>query len=261
MPTVAAVPREIEVTMPASSRQAAEALRDTPGILVVGGATIVMPALRSGALRPDRVMLLTRAGMDGIERDGDRVRVGATTTLSELTGMPEPLAGALAGVADGEIRGQATIAGNLCADPGRDAPRGDLQGPLIALAAVVHWTDGETEHRDPVEEFLAAPGRPRLVLAIELRRPRRGAFASLRRPHSHGYTTLAVSAAVGHDGELRLAATGLGSHGVRLRSAREPVPVAAEPAPATDAIASDWYRREMVPVLVRRCLRQLELGA
>lgn len=261
MPTVAAVPREIEVTMPASSRQATEVLRGAPGILVVGGATIVLPALTTGALRPDRVMLLTHAGMDGVERDGDRVRVGATTTLSDLTGMPEPLAGALAGVADGEIRGQATIAGNLCADPGRDAPRGDLQGPLIALAAVVHWTDGETERRDPVEEFLAAPARPRLVLSIELRWPQRGSFTSLRRPHSHGYTTLAVSAAVAHDGELRLAATGLGPHGVRLRSAQEPVAVGADSAPATDAIASDWYRGEMVPVLVRRCLRQLELAA
>jgi CO/xanthine dehydrogenase FAD-binding subunit len=258
MPTVAAVAREIEVTMPASSRQAMEALREWPGILVVGGATIVMPALRTGTLAPERVMLLTHAGMDGIEHDGDRIRIGATTTLEQLTAMGEPLAGALAGVADGEIRGQATIAGNLCAGPGRDAPRGDLQAPLIAVAAIVHWTDGDSEHREPIEQFLAAPAEPRLVLAVEFSRPRRGAHATLRRPHSHGYTSLAVSAAVMEAGELRLAATGLASHGVRLRSAEDPAPAGGEQRSCTDAIASDWYRREMVPVLVRRCLEQLE---
>jgi CO/xanthine dehydrogenase FAD-binding subunit len=251
------VPTEIEVTMPTSPREAADALRQWPGILVVGGATIVMPALRTGALTPERVLLLTRAGLEGIERDGERIRVGATTTLAQLTEMPEPLASALANVADGEIRGQATIAGNLCADPGREAPRGDLQAPLIALGAVVHWTDGETERRDPVQQFLSGPARRRLVLAIELRRPQRGAHAALRRPHSHGYTALAVSAALTGDG-LRLAAAGLGPHGVRLRSVDDPVPVDEDSSAATDALASDWYRREMVPVLVRRCLAQLE---
>ncbi len=246
--------------MPTSPRQAAQALRQSPSTVIVGGATIVMPALSSGALRPARVMLLTRAGMDGIEREGDRIRVGATTTLARLTEMPEPLGSALANVADGEIRAQATIAGNLCADPGTEAPRGDLQAPLIALDAVVHWTDGETERHQPVQEFLGAPVRPRLVLAIELRRPERGAYAALRRPHSHGYTALAVAAAV-TDGELRLAASGLRPHGVRLRSVQDPVPVEDDSPARTDALASDWYRREMVPVLVRRCLAQLEAAA
>jgi CO/xanthine dehydrogenase FAD-binding subunit len=110
-----------------------------------------------------------------------------------------------------------------------------------------------------VQEFLGAPVRPRLVLAIELRRPERGAYAALRRPHSHGYTALAVSAAV-IDGELRLAASGLRPHGVRLRSIQDPVPEDDAPE-RTDALASDWYRREMVPVLVRRCLAQLEAAA
>ncbi len=244
--------------MPTSPQAAAQALRECGQITVVGGATIVMPQLTDGTLQPSRVLLLTAAGMGGVQRDGERIRIGATTPLAELHQMPEPLRSALAGVADAEIRAQATIAGNLCAPPGPDAPRGDLQGPLIALGATVRWTDGETEHSDDAEQFLSRPAGPRLVLEITLQRPRRGAHARLRRPHSHGYTALAVSAAVGSDGQLRLAATGLGPHGVRLRSPEDPTPVDDDRgAIATDALGSDWYRREMVPVLVRRCLAQI----
>lgn len=241
--------------MPTSLQEAKRAFGQAGPITVVGGATIVMPALRSGALAPERLMLLARAGMDGVQRVGGGLRIGAATPLGQLGEVPEPLAGALAAVADPEIRAQATIAGNLCAPPGAGAPRGDLQGPLIALAAQVRWTDGTDEYTDAVEDFLTRPAGRRLVLEIEFALPERGAHAALRRPHSHGYTALAVSAAV-VAGELRLAATGLGPHGVRLDSAAQPAPVSGGDAPAglDDAVASEWYRREMVPVLVRRCL-------
>jgi CO/xanthine dehydrogenase FAD-binding subunit len=249
---------QIEVTIPTSPQGAAHTLRECPAITIVAGATIVMPGLRSGGLRPQRVMLLTQAGMDGVRTDERRIRIGATTRLADLAGMPQPLAGSLAGIADREIRAQATIAGNLCAPAGPDAPRGDLQGPLIALGATVRWTDGETERTDTVEDFLIDSAGPRLVLEVELELPRRGGHAALRRPHSHGYTALAVSAAETEHG-LRLAATGLGPHGVRLRCAEDPTPVHGTGAPPTDAIASDWYRRELLPVLVRRALAQIEM--
>jgi carbon-monoxide dehydrogenase medium subunit len=256
--TVAAVPPQIEVTLPTSPQEAKLAFAESEAITVVGGATIVMPALRSGRLQATQVMLLGRAGMDGVRREGERLRIGAAAPLAELADMPEPLAGALAGIADPEIRAQATIAGNVCAPPGGDAPRGDLQGPLIALGAQVRWTDGSEERTEPIETFLERRAGRRLVLEIELRLPELGAYAALRRPHSHGYTALAVSGVVS-GGELRLAATGLGPHGVRLLAADNPIPVGpADPGPLDDAVASDWYRREMVPVLVRRCL--IELG-
>lgn len=252
------MPPQIEVTMPTSPAEAKRAFAAPGAVTVVGGATIVMPALRSGELAPQRLMLLARAGMDVAQRDGDRWRIGAATPLQRLADAPEPLAGAIANVADPEVRAQATIAGNICAAPGSDAPRGDLQGPLIALGARVRWTDGADEHADAIEDFLRAGAGGRLVLEIEVDVPAGGAYAALRRPHSHGYTALAVSAALA-GGELRLAATGLGAHGVRLASAQDPVPVdGAEPL--DDAVASAWYRREMVPVLVRRCLAQMGLA-
>jgi aerobic carbon-monoxide dehydrogenase medium subunit len=255
------MPQQIEVLMPTSSAEATQMFGEIDGITVVGGATIVMPDLRVGRLRTERVMLLVRAGMDYIEDNGDRLRIGAATPLSSLGHAPEPLAGAIANIADPEIRAQATVAGNLCAPPGVEAPRGDLQGALIALNARVRWTDGASDHVDGVEAFLAQASGRRLVREIELPAPEQGAFAALRRPHSHGYTPLAVSAAV-VDGELRLAATGLGPHGTRLRSADDPTPVeGAAVTPIDDALASGWYRGEMLPVLVRRCLEQMGMAA
>ncbi len=252
------MPQTIEVSVPTSEQEARVLFGASSKPLVAGGATILTPELASGARSAAHVMLLHRAGLDGVRRDSERIAIGATTRLSSLREMPDPLRSAIAGVADPEIRAQATLAGNICAAPLDGAPRGDLQGPLLALDAVVHWTDGAEDHRDGIETFLGAgKAASRLVLGVEFSAPQQGAFAALRRPHSHGYTPLAVSAAV-RGGELRLAATGLGPHAIRLGPAEEPLPAETEETARDDALASGWYRREMVPVLVRRCLEQLE---
>jgi CO/xanthine dehydrogenase FAD-binding subunit len=142
-------------------------------------------------------------------------------------------------------------------DAGRDAPRGDLQGPLIALAAQVRWTADGEERVEQIEEFLAHDGERGLVLEIEPREPKRAAFAALRRPHSHGYAALAVSGAV-LDGRLRLAATGLAPAALTLRSVDDPTPVwPGDAEPLDDSLASGWYRQEMLPVLVARCVTQM----
>lgn len=251
------MPAQIEVSIPNSCTDAKRVFSQSAEVMVVSGATIVMPALRSGRLAPSHVMLLTRAGLDRVQHEPHRVRIGAATRLAELGELPEPLASAVRGVADPEIRAQATIGGNVCATASAGVPMGDLQGPLIAMGAKVRWTDGADERLDGIEEFLRRSAGRWLVLGIEVGIPEHGAFAALRRPHSHGYTPLSVSAAV-VAGELRLAATGLAEHGVRLRSPKDPRPVDEDRLdPQDDALASAWYRREMLPVLVRRCLAQI----
>lgn len=252
------MPAQIEVSIPSSSTDAQRVFSQAAEITVVSGATIVMPALRSGRLAPRHVMLLTRAGLDGVQRKPDHLRIGAAARLADLAELPEPLASAVHGVADPEIRAQATIGGNVCATAYAGVPVGDLQGPLIAMDAKVRWTDGTDERLDGIEEFLRRPVDRRLVLGIEVGIPEQGAFAALRRPHSHGYAPLSVSAAVVR-GELRLGATGLTPRGVRLRSPEDPTPADRDQLDAPDdALASGWYRREMLPVLIRRCMTQIE---
>jgi carbon-monoxide dehydrogenase medium subunit len=247
-----------------SSREEAVSLFEA-GVTVIGGGTIVVPELTSGRLRPECAMLLTGAGLSGITRDGSRVTIGATTPVSELESLPAPIGLCAANVADTEIRAQGTIGGNLCAGAGPEAPRGDLQGALLAVGATVRSTGAGGETTEPLEDFLPQR-KDRLLLDVSFEEPAAGAFAALIRPHTHDYTALAVSAARGTDGSIRLAVTGVAGHAVRLPSAEAKAsdPDAAADAAAADvtfaddALASAWYRNRTLPVLVRRALTQLE---
>jgi aerobic carbon-monoxide dehydrogenase medium subunit len=229
-----------------------------------------MPELNYGRLRPERVLFLQDAGLTGIHRDGSSLTIAAMTTLADLERAPEPLATAARSVADHEIRAQATLGGNLCAPPGSEGPRGDLQAALIALGARVRSVGKDGERTEAVEDLLAGGTDDRLVLDVELEEPRRAGHASLRRPHTHSYTILAVCAAETSEG-VRVGVTGAGPTGIRARSveraladgasAEDAAPKVLDDAkPRDDALASAWYRERMLPVLVRRALDDLEGG-
>src|SRR5262249_5242073 len=147
-------------------------------------------------------------------------------------------------VGDLEIRAQATLGGNLCAGPGGETPRGDLQAPLIVLGARVRSAGAGGEQVEPLEEFLGGDIRRRLVLDVSYETAEASAYAAVGRRHAHHYTILAVAAAR-TNGELRLAATGAGPQAVRLRSVEQsgdPADALKDADPQDDALASAWYR-------------------
>jgi aerobic carbon-monoxide dehydrogenase medium subunit len=243
---------DVDVVVPTSADEALAAFGDGSDMTVVAGGTIVLPELVSGRARPTRALLLSRAGLDGISREGGKVTIGATTPVAALEGGDEPLASAARNVADIEVRAQATVGGNLCAEASGDAPRGDLQAALIALGASVRSGGKGGERTEPVEEFLA-DGAGRLVLDVSYdEAPRQTGYAAVRRPHAHHYTILAVAAAK-RDGELRVAATGLADRAVLLN----PDDPLAGVEPPDDALASAWYRTQLLPSLVERALAGL----
>jgi carbon-monoxide dehydrogenase medium subunit len=254
-----------DVVVAASPADAVDAFGDGAGVTVVAGGTIVMPEIAHGRLAPRRALLITRAGLAGIRREGGRLTIGAATTLAELEDAPEPLGTCARHVADPEIRGQATLGGNLCAPPGTESPRGDLQAALLALDAQVRSAGAGGERTEPVEDFLASGPAGRLVLDVSFADPEAAATASVRRPHTHGYTVLRVCAA--HTGgELRVAVSGAGPVAVRSRAVERAVADGVEAAaervrddvsPHDDALASGWYRGTVLPVLVRRALDDL----
>jgi len=263
-----AIEAATEVLMPGSEDEAIAAFGDGAEVVVVGGGTIVVPDLTYRRLQPRKALMLGRAGMSGIEKNGSRVTIGATTPVQELVDLPAPLGPCAANVADLEIRSQGTAGGNICAGEGYEAPRGDLQGALIALGATARSAANGDVTEEPLEDFLPKR-RERLLLSVSFEEPAAGAFAGLDRPHTHDYTALAVSGARSVDGTLRLAATGTGSWGVRLPSAEAAAgdPAAAGKAalndvtPHDDALASAWYRSKVLPVLVRRVLDELKESA
>lgn len=257
-----------EILMPGSEDEAIAAFGDGAEVVVVGGGTIVVPDLTYRRLRPTKALMLGNAGLSGIERDGSRTTIGAMTPVQAVVDLNAPLGPCAANVADVEIRSQGTVGGNLCAAVGTEAPRGDLQGAFLALGATARSAANGEITEEPLEDFLANRAE-RLLLSVSFEEPAAGAFAGLDRPHTHDYTALAVSGARGVDGTLRLAATGAGSWGARLPSAEA---AAGDPAAAgeaalddvslhDDALASAWYRRKVLPVLVRRVLAELKESA
>lgn len=253
----------LDVVIPTTPEEAAAAFGDGEGITVLAGGTIVMPDITYGRVRPGKVLMLARSGLDQITKAGGIVTIGAATSVSALETLDEPLATAARNVADGEVRAQATVGGNICAGPSREAPRGDLQAPLIALGARVRSTGKGGETVQPIEEFLdEADGRLVLDVAYD-EADRRASYAAARRPHTHHYSILAVAAAKTGD-ELRVAASGAGRHAIRLTSVERSgsaEDALADVDPADDALASAWYRSRILPTLVGRALDALKENA
>jgi len=250
-----------EVLVPSSPAEAVALFGDGAGTTVIGGGTVVVPDMTYGRLHPDRVLLLSQAGLDGVTVDGDTITIGATTrvnALLELEGKVAALAACARNVADYEVRGQATVGGNICG-------YGDLQGCLLALDATARSAGVDGERTEPLEAFLANRSG-RLLLDVSFELPAASAFAVLEYPHTHEFTVLAVTGVRTAGGDTLLAATGVAGPGARLRSAEalasDPDAAAAAAASdvtfADDALASAWYRGQTLPVLVRRVLNQLE---
>jgi CO/xanthine dehydrogenase FAD-binding subunit len=253
---------ETEVVLAASEAEAVDVFGDGSGVTVIAGGTVVTPLLAHGALWPKVVLMLHRAGLGAVV-DGGTLEIGAAATLAAVAGVaPEPLASA-ARIPDYEIRGQATVGGNLMVG-------GDLQAALVALGARVRSAGAGGARTEPVAEFIAAPSG-RLVLSVEVPRPRAGAFVQQRRRHSHTHPVLTVAVARRADGAVHVAVGSLaprapavacpsvehalaGGAGPRQAAAK----VVDDVSPEDDPLASAWYRRRVLPVLVARALEQLE---
>jgi CO/xanthine dehydrogenase FAD-binding subunit len=258
------------LVVPASREEAVKEFGDGSGVTVLAGGTILMPEINYGRQRPERVLWLQNAGLAGISHNESGLRIGAMTPVAQLENGPEPLASTARQIADPEVRAQATLGGNLCAPPGGESPRGDLQAALIAIGADVRTVGKGGERTEPIEDFVASGPDGRLVLEVELEEPTRAGSAAVRRPHSHAFTILAVCAAETSKG-IRIGVTGGGAHGMRARSVEQALAGGASTQDAAekvlddvelrdDALASAWYRRRTLPVLVRRALDNLEGG-
>lgn len=92
---------------------------DPDAAYLAGGTTQLDLMLKDGIVAPARLVDIGRLPLRGIVRDGDRLRVGALTTMEELAADPTVIervpfvrAALLAG-ASTQLRNMATIGGNL----------------------------------------------------------------------------------------------------------------------------------------------------
>ena len=115
----ALVLRTFAYIRPEAPADAATALAE-PGARPMGGGTDLLTPRERGIRAAESVVDLRGLGMDGIEADGDGLRIGATATLAELARHDvvrerfAVLHEAASAAASPQLREMGTVSGNLC---------------------------------------------------------------------------------------------------------------------------------------------------
>ena len=240
------------------------------GATYLGGGTGVMRLVNAGVIQ-GRIVRTTDAALHEIVLAGPAIRLGAGVTMAQIAAERElaflhPVARSIGGPA---IRAMATIGGNLFAPH----PYGDFAAALIALGAKALMAEGGAR---PVEELVRDRSRPGLVAAVEFARPRDPrtfGWRKVSRVKPKGVAVLSIAACLPREGgrlrDVRVAFGAMGAHPLRASAVERVLEgqaldastidraaqVAAEGLdPPTDALASNWYRREVAGVHLRRLL-------
>jgi xanthine dehydrogenase small subunit len=259
----------------ASLGEAAAALGSDREARFFGGGTLLMRAINEGNPPFRTIVRTTDARLKEIRTAGQRIAIGAGVTMAEILQSREldflhPVARSVGGPA---VRSQATVGGNLFAE----TPYGDLTAALLVLNGTASLQGGYSVRDMPLEELLAQRdrGAPGVVEQVTIERPQQGAFRfkKVSRVRPKGISVLAIAAWLPTSGGrirgARIAYGAMAPTPIRAPAVERALEgrsldqggiaaalaVAAEGcAPADDAIASAWYRREVLPVHLRRLL-------
>jgi CO/xanthine dehydrogenase FAD-binding subunit len=253
---------------------AAGALSSERGARFLGGGTLVMRAVNEADPSIQTIIRSTDPGLQHVAVSSGRIELGAGVTMAAILAERElaflhPVARTVGGPA---VREAATVGGNLFAP----TPYGDFTAALLALDATVMFAGGFGQRELPLEEFLGRRERnTSLVSSVAFKRPPGDAFRFVKvsRVHPKGVSVLSIAAQLpATSGRLtgaRIAYGGMAQTPVRAKAAERSLEgrsldaAGVAPAlavatdgtsPTDDAIASAWWRREILPVYLRRLL-------
>jgi xanthine dehydrogenase small subunit len=253
---------------------AAAALSGERNARFLAGGTLVMRALNEADPSIATVVRSTDPSSGTIAVSSGRIELGAGVTMAAILAERDlaflhPVARAVGGPA---VREAATVGGNLFAP----SPYGDFAAALLAHDATVMFAGSLGQREAPLEEFLSRRERnASLVASVVFKRPPADAFrfAKVTRVHPKGVAVLSISAqlplASGRLAGVRIAYGAMGRTPVRAKAAERAlegrsldaagiapaIAVAADgTSPIDDALASAWWRREILPVHLRRLL-------
>jgi CO/xanthine dehydrogenase FAD-binding subunit len=268
----------VQVKTFGSMSEAAAAMASDRGTRFFSGGTLLMRAINEGDTRIATLVRATDPAYRQIRNEGARIVIGAGARMIDILASRDlaflhPVARVVGGPA---VRAMATVGGNLFAP----SPYGDFTAALLALDATVMvqgaYGGGQ---QTPLEQFLAGrdrAGSSGLVIAVSVPRPASAdafRFRKVARVRPKGVSVLSIAAhlpmAGGRIAAARVAYGAMAPTPIRARAVERALEgrsldaagiapalaVAAEgTSPATDALASTWYRREVLPVHLRRLL-------
>jgi CO/xanthine dehydrogenase FAD-binding subunit len=268
----------VQVKTFGSMSEAAAALASDRAARFFSGGTLLMRAINEGDTTIATLVRSTDPGYRQIRNEGARITIGAGVRMVDILANRDlAFLHSVARVVGGPaVRAMATVGGNLFAP----SPYGDFTVALLALDATVHVQGAYGGARQtPLEQFLA--GRDRagsggLVMAVSVPRPT-GAeafrFRKVARVKPKGVSVLSIAAHLpatgGRIAGARVAYGAMAPTPIRARTVERalegrsldaagiaPALVAASEgiSPQTDALASAWYRREVLPIHLRRIL-------
>jgi len=266
---------------PTSEEEARELLlRYGDDAAAICGGTELLLLLKLGyAVYGHLVSISGIPTLQGVRAENGRLVIGATSTHREIESSSlvlehlPALAAMERRVANIRVRNVGTLGGNLCFSD----PHSDPATFLLALDAEADWAD----RRAPLHEFLVgpyqtalAPGELLRAVRIPLPTPDTRIVHHKLAFHERPAATVTTAVRV-QDGaitEARIAVGSVGSRALRAHAAEaqlQGIPAgdlptiagAAETAaemsePVDDANGSAEYKRELVRVLVTRCLRE-----
>lgn len=253
---------------------------------ILAGGQSLMPLLNLRLAEPAVLVDINRIkGLDGIAREGDRIRIGALTREAEversqaITAAAPLLAEAVGWIGHPAIRHRGTVGGSLAhADPAAELP--------CAMAALdaefVVQSSGDQRVLGADEFFLTymttvlEPGEILREIRIPASVPRTGyGFREVSRRHGDfALVVVAATLTLGTDGSVksvRCAAGGVGGTPVRLGEVEDLVTgnrpdadllreagmkAAQSVEPDSDLHASADFRRQLLTVLVAQALQQ-----
>jgi CO/xanthine dehydrogenase FAD-binding subunit len=260
----------------ATTAEAASALSADRAARYLGGGTLVMRALNEGDVSIATVVRATDRALARINASSARVVIGAGVTFARILAERELafLHAPARSIGGPAVRNMGTVGGNLFAQN----PFGDFTVALLGLDAIVSVQGGLGARDMPIEEFLQARDRQSgaLVLAVSCQRPASADAFRYRKiarikPKGGSVITLAAHLPVSSGRVLgaRIALGSMAPTQIRAKAAERAlegrpldassISAAASAAvegtsPTDNALASGWYRREIVGVHLRRLL-------
>jgi CO/xanthine dehydrogenase FAD-binding subunit len=280
--------KRFELFEPTSLEEAATLLsQGKDKFLILAGGTDLLVQMKAGEATPEGLVSLRCVpALSYIRSNGDFVEFGPMTShrIVEKSSLVRQMFPALAEAEDAlgsvQIRNIATIGGNIC----NGAPSADTVPPLLAHDGILVIFGPKGERMHPLIDFFDGPGKMKLATGEILKEivlpapPGRtsSTYIKLTRRSSMELPLIGVAARLSFDREGkilegRIALACAGSTCFRAKAGEALLPggvieesflkkvgtaVLKESSPRDSFRCPVEYRREMIPVLVARALRQ-----